>query len=78
MRADRRALVYLRLGRFKDAIRDYDAALDRNPVIATSLYGRGLAKLRLGEQAQGEADLAAAQKLDSGIARLFAGVGLAP
>jgi tetratricopeptide (TPR) repeat protein len=75
---DSRGLVYLRLGRFRDAIRDYDAALDRNPVIATSLYGRGLAKLRLGEQAQGHADLAAAQKLDSGIARFFAGIGLAP
>jgi len=75
---DSRGLVYLRLGRLKDAIGDYDAALDTNPNMATSLYGRGMAKLRLGEQAQGQADLAAAQRLDSGIARFFAGLGLAP
>ncbi|MGH8289897.1 MAG: tetratricopeptide repeat protein [Steroidobacteraceae bacterium] len=75
---DSRALVYLRLGRAKDAIRDYDSALERNSRMSTSLYGRGLAELRLGEQAKGEADLAAARKLDSGVARLFAGMGLTP
>jgi tetratricopeptide (TPR) repeat protein/predicted aspartyl protease len=75
---DSRGLVYLRLGRTKDAIRDYDSALERNSTMSTSLYGRGLAELRLGEQTKGQADLAAAQKLDSGVAKLFAGMGLAP
>ena len=37
----------------------------------TSLYGRGLAELQLGEKAQGQADLAAAEKLDSGVAKRF-------
>jgi tetratricopeptide (TPR) repeat protein/predicted aspartyl protease len=75
---DSRGLVYLRLGRLKDAKRDYDAALHIDPNLATSLFGRGLAELRLGEKAQGEADLAAAEKLDDGIAKRFAGMGLAP
>lgn len=75
---DSRGLVYLRLGRLKDAIRDYDSALNTNPKMATSLYGRGLAELRLGEQDKGQADVAAAQKLDDGIARFFADLGLKP
>lgn len=75
---DSRGLVYIRLGDFKDAIRDYDSALRTNPMMATSLYGRGLAELRLGEKSQGQGDLAASGKLDSGIAKRFAAMGLAP
>jgi tetratricopeptide (TPR) repeat protein/predicted aspartyl protease len=75
---DSRALVYLRLGKPKDAITDYDEALDANPKIPTSLYGRGLAELRLGRKGPGQKDLAAAEKLDSGIAKRFAAMGLTP
>ena len=75
---DSRGLVYLRLGRMKDAIRDYNSALDRNGRMPSSLYGRGLAELRLGEKTQGNADLAAAEKLDSGVAKRFVTMGLAP
>lgn len=75
---DSRALVYLRLGRPEDAARDYASALQINPRMPTSLYGRGLAEFRLGEKAQGQDDLTAAQKLDSGIAQYFAKMGLAP
>jgi tetratricopeptide (TPR) repeat protein/predicted aspartyl protease len=75
---DSRGLVYLRLGEAKDAIRDYDTALDVNPKMPTALYGRGLAELRLGRKARGEKDLASAEKIDGGIAKLFAGMGLTP
>lgn len=75
---DSRGLVYLRLGNLKDAVRDYGSALGVNPKLPTSLYGRGLAELRLGKKAQGQDDLAAAEKLDSGVAQLFAKMGLAP
>lgn len=75
---DSRGLVYLRLGRLDDAIHDYDFAIHANPNLSTSLYGRGLAQLRLGEKAQGQADLAAAEKLDKGVAPFFAKMGLAP
>jgi tetratricopeptide (TPR) repeat protein len=75
---DSRGLVYLRLGNLRDAVRDYDSALDTDPDMPTSLYGRGLAELRLGEKARGQGDLAAAAKLASGIAKRFADMGLAP
>jgi tetratricopeptide (TPR) repeat protein len=75
---DSRGLVYLRLGRPKDAIVDYDEALYANPKMPTSLYGRGLAELRLGRKARGQEDLAAAGKLDSGVAKRFARMGLTP
>jgi len=75
---DSRGLVYLRLGNLRDAVRDYDGALDTNPNLVDSLYGRGLAEQRLGEKAQGQADLAAAEKLDSGVAPRFSSMGLAP
>jgi tetratricopeptide (TPR) repeat protein len=75
---DSRALVYLRLGSPKDAIVDYSSALNINPNMASSLYGRGLAELRLGEKAQGQNDLAAAKKLDSGVVKRFANMGLTP
>ncbi|MDE2450296.1 MAG: tetratricopeptide repeat protein [Gammaproteobacteria bacterium] len=75
---DSRGLVYLRLGNLKGAIRDYDSALQIDANMSTALYARGLAELREGRKTQGQADLAAAEKLDSGIARLFASMGLAP
>ncbi len=75
---DSRGLVYLRLGSLNDAIHDYDSALRINPKMATSLYGRGLAELRLGEKAQGQTDLAEAEKLDSGVAKHFSDMGLVP
>ena len=75
---DTRGLVYVRLGNFKDAIRDYDSALSIDSNMPTSLYGRGLAELRLGDKVRGEADIAAAEKLDAGIAKRFASMGLAP
>jgi tetratricopeptide (TPR) repeat protein/predicted aspartyl protease len=75
---DSRALVYLRLGRPQDAIHDYGSALRINPRMPTSLYGRGLAELSLGDKADGQGDLAAAEKLDKGVAQRFAKMGLAP
>lgn len=75
---DSRGLVYLRLGNPDDAKHDYDSALRANPRMPGSLYGRGLAELQLGEKDQGEADLAAATKLDSGVAKRFSDMGLTP
>jgi tetratricopeptide (TPR) repeat protein len=57
---DSRGLVHLRLNQIDAAIDDYTAALTMNSKIAWSLYGRGLAKLRKGLKADGEADIAAA------------------
>ncbi|MGH6958479.1 MAG: tetratricopeptide repeat protein, partial [Caulobacteraceae bacterium] len=74
---DSRGLVDLRLGRFDDAIVDYTAAI-QGGVGPSSLYGRGLAELGKGEKAAGEADIAAAQKLDAKIGATYDRLGLRP
>jgi tetratricopeptide (TPR) repeat protein len=73
---DSEGFVYLRLGRLKDAVDAYDAAIEQRPGQAESLYGRGLAKLRLGKASEGEADIAAAQKASDGVEDEFKGYGV--
>jgi len=75
---DSRGLVYLRLGRFGDAVADYTEALKARPSQSTSLYGRGLAKLRNGATEAGLVDLKAARAVDEKIDAQFADFGLQP
>ncbi|CAN7505170.1 DUF3857 domain-containing protein [Phenylobacterium sp. LjRoot219] len=75
---DSRGLVRLRLEAYADAIADYDAALSKDADMPTSLFGRGLAKLRTGNKAGGDSDLAAARQLDARIDRQFANMGIQP
>ena len=58
---DRRALTYLRLGYYDKAIADYDLVLKFTSANAASLYGRGVAKKKKGDEANGEADITAAR-----------------
>jgi membrane associated rhomboid family serine protease len=74
---DSRGFAYLRLSRLDDAVADYDEALRRNQKLASSLYGRGLAKLKKGD-AGGEADIAAAKSIRADIAEEFARYGVTP
>lgn len=74
---DSRGLVYLRKGDFKSAIADYDNVL-RGQQIPWSLYGRGIARLRLGDTVHGRADIAAAAVADKNIATEAAKYGIAP
>ncbi len=78
-----RSLVYLRRGDFDQAIADDDAALAQiqpgdSDESAPPLYLRGLAELRKGLKSQGQADLAAARKLQPDIAKHYASMGLTP
>jgi tetratricopeptide (TPR) repeat protein len=75
---DSRALVTLRSGDFDHAIRQYDAALEKKPDLAWSLYGRGLAKLKNGQAAKGQADIDAAKAADPKIADDAVKYGIAP
>jgi tetratricopeptide (TPR) repeat protein len=70
--------VLLRLGRFDEAIKQYDAAIRAQPKDPWSLYGRGLAKLKKGEVPEGQADLQAATAIESNIASVTKSFGLAP
>jgi tetratricopeptide (TPR) repeat protein len=73
-----RALVRLRLGDFAKALLDYDAAVKIDPQNPWGLYGRGLAKIRLKKQADGESDLAAAAKLNDKVADYYQRHGITP
>jgi tetratricopeptide (TPR) repeat protein len=75
---DSRGFAYLRLRRLDDGLADYDEALKLNPKQASSLYGRGLAKLKKGDAAGGEADIAAAKAIQADIAEEFARYGVTP
>ena len=73
---DTRGLVYLKMGEIDKAIADYDAALNGDPKLAGSLYGRGLAKRKRGDAAGADLDIAAAKALRPTIADEFAKYGV--
>lgn len=72
---DSRGLVLLRLGRWDDAAREYDAAL-RNKEFSFALYGRAIAHARKGDRARSDADAARALKLSPLIEQLYGFYGL--
>ncbi|HTX48733.1 MAG TPA: tetratricopeptide repeat protein [Caulobacteraceae bacterium] len=75
---DSRAFVAFRQGRWRAAIQDYSAALAKNPKLSSSLYMRGVAKMRAGDSADGQADVNAATSADSDIADQYASYGVTP
>jgi tetratricopeptide (TPR) repeat protein len=75
---DSRALVLLQLGRLKESVEAYDRALHLRPGEAYSLFGRGLARSRLGDRDGGNADIAAARKAWPAIHEQFEEMGLLP
>ncbi len=64
------------MGEWDSAIDDYSSALQLDPTLASSLYGRGLAKLKKGDITGGNADVAAATRIDSKIVEDFAHYGV--
>lgn len=75
---DSLGFVQLRLGNFGDAIATYSRVIALNPRERHSLYGRGIAHLRQGDKAQGQADIAAAIQEDSDIGNEFEAMGIKP
>lgn len=73
-----RAMVYQRQGDDLRAFGDYDAALRIEPAGPRALYGRGLAQVRLGRSADGQADIARARAIQANIAENFAQYGIRP
>lgn len=82
-----RGLLNLRRGEHADAIVAYDAALQwqshfpeqpRPQRAAEATYGRGIARLRLGQTTEGQADLAAARRLDPNVDQLFESYSIRP
>ncbi|EGY01669.1 hypothetical protein AZA_56144 [Nitrospirillum viridazoti Y2] len=75
---DSRGFVLLRLNRYDESITSYDGALKIRPDSAMSLFGRGIAHLRNGDQAAGDADIARAKAHDPDVAATFARMGIQP
>jgi tetratricopeptide (TPR) repeat protein len=71
-----RGFIYLKLGDPALALHEYDLALDADPQRALALYGRGVAKIGVGNVAAGKLDQASAETLNPGVAREFAAYGL--
>lgn len=71
-----RGLVYLKLGRFKDAAADFDTTLDKFPKYWFALFLRGVAERRLGDSVLGDADIAKAEQRDVGLADEIANDGV--
>ena len=72
-----RALVALKQHDFVLAWVDYDTALRAYPA-PNHLYGRGIASLRMGDKAKGEADIEEALRQDPKVADMFKVLGIAP
>ncbi len=73
---DSRAFVLLKLGRLPEAIATYDQVLSKWTLSANSLYGRGVAKRRMGDVAGADEDQAAALLIDARVREAFAGYGV--
>jgi tetratricopeptide (TPR) repeat protein len=71
-----RGFIYLKLGDAAIAIAEYEAALRMDANRPLALYGMGLAKIRVGRKAEGEADRAAALVLNPAITREFSIYGV--
>lgn len=68
---DSRAMVLLHLGRYEEAKAAYDQALAASPNQSASVYGRGMARLALGDQG-GREDLERGKALDADVVEDFA------
>ena len=75
---DTRALVELRMGKYQEALADYERALQNSPKLASALFGRGIVELRTGNAARGQADIAAAEAAKPGIIQRFGRYGVTP
>ena len=67
---DSRAMVLLQMERFEEARTEYERALATEPDLPASNYGRGLARLALGDEG-GRDDLARARARDVDVAEDF-------
>jgi hypothetical protein len=73
---DSRGFARLKLGQFDSAIIDYDSVLKLQSATASSLYGRGVAKLKKDDRTGGISDIAAAKAIQADIADQFSRAGI--
>lgn len=71
-----RGVLNLRAGASQEAWSDFDAAIFNGRREARTLYGRGLAAIRLGRAREGRADIAEAERLGPEISATYASYGV--
>jgi hypothetical protein len=71
-----RGFANLKQGQSEAAIADYDAEIKINGGTAYTLFGRGIGKRLKGDLSGGNADMAAATKINAGIAEAMAKLGV--
>lgn len=71
-----RGLVYLRMGQYQTAVRDYSVSLSAKATQPSARFGRGLANLWLKQQKAGAEDIAEARRGDPEIDDLFVLLGV--
>lgn len=75
---DSRALVWFRLGRYEDALRDLDAALLQAPGLGQSRFMRAVVLNRLSRPEQAAVELAVARRLTPRIDATYSRYGIKP
>jgi tetratricopeptide (TPR) repeat protein len=78
MATEARALLKLRMGRWDEAIADYDDLLRWLQNSPGAYFGRGIARLRKGDKAGGDKDLALAKRYGFDTDAEFALMGIRP
>jgi predicted aspartyl protease len=73
---DSRGFVLYQMGRYDEALEAYNQALAIEPGLADSLFMRGYTRRKLGDAAAGNADIAAAQAINSDVANTFRDAGI--
>jgi len=73
-----RGIALYRLGRSDDALKQFEAALRLQPKAGWALYGRGLVRVKKGDETAGRWDLETATNLEPQLSGLAKRYGLAP
>ena len=73
---DSRAMVWFRMGRYEEALRDLDAVLAALPGKSASRYLRGIVLARLHREADAARDLAIARRLDPTVDKTYGRWGI--
>lgn len=73
-----RGFLRFKQGRFEEAWADFNTAYEDNDTNGFPLYGRGVAAIRLGRQAEGEADIARAREIEGDDLDGYVRAGLVP
>lgn len=69
-------LVYLRLGKYRQSVREYKASIRLQPKSAWTRYGLGLAEDRGGLKSESAKSIQSALAIDPGVAKAYRKIGL--